>query len=71
MPFTDEKVRQAMALALDRQRIVDNFYPPGSVVADQFLPQPIFGYRSQSGGTRTSRRPRLSSPRRGIPTASK
>ena len=46
-PFTDEKVRQAMAMALDRQRIVDNFYPPGSLVADQFLPQPIFGYTPQ------------------------
>jgi len=43
-PFGDEKVRQAMAMALDRQRIVDNFYPPGSVVADQFMPPPIFGY---------------------------
>jgi peptide/nickel transport system substrate-binding protein len=33
-PFGDEKVRQAIGLALDRQRIVDNFYPPGSKVAD-------------------------------------
>ena len=43
-PFGDEKVRQAMGMALDRDRIVANFYPPGSVVADQFLPKPIFGY---------------------------
>jgi peptide/nickel transport system substrate-binding protein len=43
-PFQDERVRQAIGMALDRQRIVDNFYPPGSVVADQFLPEPIFGY---------------------------
>jgi ABC-type transport system substrate-binding protein len=43
-PFGDEKVRQALAMALDRERIVANFYPPGSVVADQFLPKPIFGY---------------------------
>ncbi|HZJ48651.1 MAG TPA: ABC transporter substrate-binding protein [Acidimicrobiia bacterium] len=43
-PFGDEKVRQAIGMALDRQRIVDNFYPPGSVVADQFMPEPIFGY---------------------------
>ncbi|MEA3510051.1 MAG: ABC transporter substrate-binding protein, partial [Actinomycetota bacterium] len=43
-PFGDEKVRQAMAMALDRDRIVANFYPPGSVVADSFLPKPIFGY---------------------------
>ena len=46
-PFTDEKVRQAIGMALDRQRIVDNFYPPGSMVADQFLPPPIFGYTPQ------------------------
>ncbi len=46
-PFGDEKVRQAMAMALDRPRIVDNFYPPGSIVAGQFLPPPIFGYTPQ------------------------
>lgn len=45
-PFDDVRVRQAVALALDRQRIVDNFYPPGSIVADQFLPSSIFGYTS-------------------------
>ena len=28
-PFDNEKVRQAIALGIDRQRIVDNFYPPG------------------------------------------
>jgi ABC-type transport system substrate-binding protein len=43
-PFGEEGVRQAIGMALDRQRIVDNFYPPGSTVADQFLPPPIFGY---------------------------
>ncbi|NNF55057.1 MAG: peptide ABC transporter substrate-binding protein [Acidimicrobiales bacterium] len=43
-PFDNEQVRQAMALGLDRQRLVDNFYPPGSKVADQFLPSSIFGY---------------------------
>ena len=32
-PFDDEKVRQAIAMGIDRQRIVDNFYPPGSEVA--------------------------------------
>ena len=37
-PFTDEKVRQAIAMGLDRQRIVDNFYPPGSEVASHFTP---------------------------------
>jgi ABC-type transport system substrate-binding protein len=43
-PFGDEKVRQAIGYALDRQRIIDNFYPPGSKVADQFMPDSIFGY---------------------------
>ncbi len=46
-PFDDELVRQAIGMAIDRQRIVDNFYPPGSTVADQFLPTSIFGYTDQ------------------------
>jgi ABC-type transport system substrate-binding protein len=37
-PFNNEKVRQAVAMGIDRQRIVDNFYAPGSVVATQFTP---------------------------------
>ena len=28
-PFDNEKVRQAIAMGIDRQRIVDNFYPAG------------------------------------------
>jgi len=32
-PFDNEKVRQAVAMAIDKQRIVDNFYPTGSYVA--------------------------------------
>ena len=28
-PFDNEMVRQAVAMAIDRQRIVDNFYPTG------------------------------------------
>ncbi|HHY57226.1 MAG TPA: peptide ABC transporter substrate-binding protein, partial [Chloroflexi bacterium] len=43
-PFDNERVRQAFAMAIDRQRIVDNFYPPGSSVATQFMPPAIFGY---------------------------
>jgi len=46
-PFDNELVRQAMGMALDRQRIVDAFYPPGSIVADQFLPSSIFGYTEE------------------------
>lgn len=37
-PFDDETVRQAIAMGIDRQRIVDNFYPAGSEVADYFTP---------------------------------
>jgi ABC-type transport system substrate-binding protein len=42
-PFDDEKVRQAFAQAVDRQRIVDNFYPEGSEVASHFTPCTIPG----------------------------
>ncbi len=37
-PFDDERVRQAIAMGIDRQRIVDNFYPAGSEVATHFTP---------------------------------
>lgn len=37
-PFDNEKVRQAVNMAIDRQRIVDLFYPEGSIAASQFLP---------------------------------
>lgn len=43
-PFDNELVRQAFAHAIDKQRIVDNFYPPGSSVATQFMPSALFGY---------------------------
>ncbi len=36
-PFDNETVRQAFAMAIDKQRIVKNFFPEGSTVADQFL----------------------------------
>jgi ABC-type transport system substrate-binding protein len=37
-PFSNEKVRQAIAQGIDRKRIVDNFYPAGSEVASHFTP---------------------------------
>jgi ABC-type transport system substrate-binding protein len=37
-PFDDARVRRAIAMGLDRQRIVDNFYPEGSSVATHFTP---------------------------------
>ncbi|MBK8800082.1 MAG: peptide ABC transporter substrate-binding protein [Anaerolineales bacterium] len=43
-PFDNERVRQAFAMGIDRQRLIDNFYPPGSSLATQFMPPSIFGY---------------------------
>jgi peptide/nickel transport system substrate-binding protein len=37
-PFDDVRVRQAIAMGIDRQRIVDTFYPVGSEVASHFTP---------------------------------
>jgi peptide/nickel transport system substrate-binding protein len=37
-PFADEAVRQAIAIGIDRQAIVDDFFPPGSEVASHFTP---------------------------------
>jgi peptide/nickel transport system substrate-binding protein len=37
-PFDDVRVRQAVAMGIDRQRIVDNFYPTGSEAASHFTP---------------------------------
>jgi peptide/nickel transport system substrate-binding protein len=37
-PFDNILVRQAVAMGIDRQRIVDNFYPEGSEVPGYFTP---------------------------------
>jgi peptide/nickel transport system substrate-binding protein len=37
-PFDDVRVRQAIAMGIDRQRIVDNFFPEGSEAASHFTP---------------------------------
>src|SRR5258708_8070156 len=47
-PFDNIKVRQAIAHAIDKKRIVDNFYPPASTVATQLMPPSIFGYTPDS-----------------------
>ena len=36
--FADANVRKAIAMGIDRQRIVDNYYPGGSEVASHFTP---------------------------------
>ncbi len=47
-PFDNLLVRQAIAHAINKQRIVDSYYPPGSTVANQFTPAAIFGYTSET-----------------------
>ncbi len=37
-PWDNENVRKALAIGIDKQRLVDNFYPAGSQVADYFTP---------------------------------
>ena len=37
-PFDNEKVRQAIAMGIDRQRIVETSFPPGSEVASHYTP---------------------------------
>src|SRR5215204_4733354 len=37
-PWTNEKIRTAIAMGIDRERIVTNFYPEGSEVATHFTP---------------------------------
>ncbi|HEV7809313.1 MAG TPA: ABC transporter substrate-binding protein [Candidatus Limnocylindrales bacterium] len=37
-PWTDENVRKAIALGINRKELVDNFYPEGSEVATHFTP---------------------------------
>ena len=40
-PWDNEQVRQALAMAIDKQRLVDNFYAPGSFIAEQFVPPTV------------------------------
>jgi ABC-type transport system substrate-binding protein len=37
-PFDDVRVRQAVAMGIDRERIIGSFYPAGSTVAEYFTP---------------------------------
>jgi ABC-type transport system substrate-binding protein len=39
-PWDDVNVRKAIAMGIDRQRIIDNFYPDGSEIATHFTPCP-------------------------------
>jgi ABC-type transport system substrate-binding protein len=49
-PFDNGKVRQAIAYGIDRQRIVDDYYPKGSTVATSFVPDSFeFGVSPEVG----------------------
>jgi ABC-type transport system substrate-binding protein len=43
-PFDDVRVRQAIAMSIDRERIVNNFFPEGSQVSTDFVPPVLFGH---------------------------
>jgi peptide/nickel transport system substrate-binding protein len=43
-PFNDVRVRKAIAMSIDRQRLVDNFFPPGSQLTTDFVPPVLFGH---------------------------
>jgi ABC-type transport system substrate-binding protein len=49
-PLDDELVRQALGHAIDKDRIIENFYPEGSQAADQFLPPGIPSYEEDAEG---------------------
>ncbi len=48
-PFDNDKVRQAVAMAINKKQIVDTFYPAGSEVAQQFVPPSFLPGYSTSG----------------------
>ena len=48
-PFDKPEVRQAIAMAINKQQILDLFYPPGSTVAEQFTPPSITPGHSTEG----------------------
>jgi peptide/nickel transport system substrate-binding protein len=49
-PLTNERVRQAIGYAVDRERIIDRFFPGGSIAAEQFLPPSIPGHSARVTG---------------------
>ncbi|MBI3240939.1 MAG: peptide ABC transporter substrate-binding protein [Chloroflexi bacterium] len=52
-PFDNEKVRQAVAMAIDKKRIVENYYPAGSSVAEQFAPEALLpGFSTEGDGAK-------------------
>jgi peptide/nickel transport system substrate-binding protein len=43
-PLDDIRVRQAIAYAIDKQKVADASLPPGTKVADEFMPDLVNGY---------------------------
>ena len=43
-PFDDQRVRQAVAMAINKAELVAALYPPTAEVASQFVPPRIFGH---------------------------
>lgn len=43
-PFDNETLRQAVGYAIDRERLIENFYPEGAAPATQFQPPDMPGY---------------------------
>ena len=48
-PLNDVRVRRAIAMGINRQRIVDNFFPPGSPLTPDFAPPAVFGHVGEGG----------------------
>ena len=48
-PLNDVRVRKAIAMGIDRERIVDNFFPPGSPLTSDFAPPAVFGHVPEDG----------------------
>jgi peptide/nickel transport system substrate-binding protein len=44
--FRDPNVRRAISMAMDRQGIVDAYYPPGAIPAATMIPPTLWGYNS-------------------------
>lgn len=47
-PFKDRRVRQAFAMAIDKQKIVEEFLGGVNKVADSIVPPGVFGHREQT-----------------------
>ncbi|MEZ4666382.1 MAG: ABC transporter substrate-binding protein [Anaerolineae bacterium] len=48
-PLNDVRVREAIAMSIDRRRLVDNFFPPGSQLSTDFVPPVLFGHVDDIG----------------------